>query len=465
MSLELNFFGAARNVTGSRILLKTNTAKILVDCGVHQERSLRDRDWAPFPVSPATIGAVLLTHAHLDHCGYLPRLIAHGFKGPVFATPATCEIAKIVLLDSAHIQEEDALRKRKRHRKQKRKSPYGYEPLYTTRDAEKAIEHFSPVSYHELTDILPGIQAKWHDAGHILGSGSIEIQVSDSEGMKRILFSGDIGRNNTPILRDPEPAIQSDIIVIESTYGDRQHGPEAEIASILKDVINQTVQSRGNIIIPSFAIGRTQELLYHLNALLEENLIPPLPVFVDSPMAIRVTEVFTHFPQIFDDEMSAYLNRGESPFDSRCLYMTRTTAQSKAINSVRGSAVIIAGSGMCTGGRIKHHLVHNISDSKNTILFPGYQAHGTLGRHILEGAKEIRLFGSHFPVRANIVRIPGLSAHADSIELESWITKGKDADVFVVHGEENSAFAFADQLRANRNLRVRVPDYLDRTKF
>ncbi|MCK5675560.1 MAG: MBL fold metallo-hydrolase [Verrucomicrobia bacterium] len=461
MEIKLNFFGAAKNVTGSCYFIETNGVRLLVDCGLYQERDLKPRNWADFPVPPSTIDAVLLTHAHLDHCGRLPKLVKEGFKGKIFATSATADIANIIMLDSAHIQEEDIKHKMKRHQRSGKKSPFPYEPLYTTEDAEKANSLFVKAAYDTKIEIGNGITAEFRDAGHVFGSSMIRLAVEQGGETRTILFSGDVGRWDLPIMRDPSQFEQADYVLIESTYGDRVHGEVASIPGELERIINETHQAGGNIIIPSFSLERTQELLYHLNNLLNEDRIPHLPAFVDSPMAIKITEVFKKHPELFDDETMALLNAGDHPCDFPGLTMSRTVDQSKAIKDTSGTAIIIAGSGMCTGGRVKHHLKANIARPESTILFVGYQAFGTLGRHILEKPESIRIFGEEYLLKARVEKISGFSAHADQNELHRWISslKTPPRKLFVTHGEAKAAEAFRDFLSEKTGWDCVVPEY------
>ena len=465
--LKLSFLGASRNVTGSRYLLQAGDLNILVECGIYQERQLRGRNWDPFPVDPSTINAVLLTHAHLDHCGLLPKLVREGFAGRIHCTPATAEIAKIVLLDSAHIQEEDAAYKKKRHRKEGRTGPYPVEPLYTTRHAQTCNSHFSPTPYMQPVTLGEGVEAVFYDAGHILGSAMICIKITHDGESRSILFSGDLGRTDMPIIEDPTRMNLADYVLIESTYGDRVHDAPPDIQGALADVINATNAAGGNVLIPAFSIERSQDLLYHLSALLRAKRIPKLRIFLDSPMAINVTKVFESHPEMFDEEMRELLRRKASPFHMKNLKMTRTAKESKQINTTRGTNIIIAGSGMCTGGRIKHHLANNISDERTTVIFVGYQAHGTLGRHIVDGADEVRIHGQKHAVRARIERLHGFSAHADRDDLTKWITGLKESPrgVFVVHGEESAALAFGEHLRKETSWNVSVPAYKDEVEL
>jgi metallo-beta-lactamase family protein len=463
MSIKLKFLGAAQNVTGSRHLLEANGTKVLVDCGLYQERQFRERNWEPFTCPPESLDAVLLTHAHLDHCGLLPKLVKEGFKGRIYCTPATSEIAQIILLDSAHIQEEDAKYKLKRHKREGRKGPHPVEPLYTTAEAEACFPQFSTVKYKQPVKIGDGVEATFCDAGHVLGSSIIRVKVSQDGQDRTVIFSGDIGRPDRPIVHDPSIVEQADYVLVESTYGDRVHeGPE-DTKKMIADVINSTKQAGGNIIVPSFALERSQELLYYINELLLEKAIPQLQVFLDSPMASRITKVFQNHRELYDEEMTEFMRRNKSPFEFPGLKMAGTSDESKAINHIRGTIMVIAGSGMCTGGRIKHHLVNNITRPENTIMFVGYQAVGTLGRRIVNGEKEVRILGQEYPVIARIAKINGFSAHADKEELFEWLSglKKPPRKLFVVHGEAESANKFSDYIREKTGWEVTVPAYQD----
>ncbi|MHC4645206.1 MAG: MBL fold metallo-hydrolase RNA specificity domain-containing protein [Planctomycetota bacterium] len=463
MEMKLRFLGAAQNVTGSRHMLEANGVRILVDCGLYQERQFRERNWDQFAVPPAGIDAVLLTHAHLDHCGLLPKLVREGFKGKIYCTPATAEIAKIILLDSAHLQEEDAEYKQRRHKREGRKGPFPEVPLYTTADAEACFPLFSPVGYRQAIPLGDGVEATLYDAGHVLGSSIIRAKVRQNGRERIIIFSGDMGRPDRPIVCDPTVFDEADYVLIESTYGDRVHEDTQDVKKAIGDVINSTKKNGGNIIVPSFALERAQEVLYYINELLLEDAIPRLMVFLDSPMAARITKVFQNHPEMFDREMKEFIRQNESPFDFPGLKIVSATKESKAINHIRGTIMVIAGSGMCTGGRVKHHLVNNITRPTCTIMFVGYQAIGTLGRLIVDGKKEVRILGQEYPVKANVVRVRGFSAHADRDELFAWLSKLKKAPrrLFVVHGEAESAHGFADFVRQKTDWQVSVPDYMD----
>ncbi len=461
MNIKLMFFGAAQNVTGSCYLVEAGGTRILVDCGLYQERDLKARNWDPFPVPPATIDAVLLTHAHLDHCGRLPKLVKDGFHGKIFCTPATAEIAQIIMKDSAFLQEEDIKHKKARHEKAGKTSPFPYTPLYTQADVEQTVPLLTPVGYKTSVPVAAGMTAVFREAGHIFGSASIKLTVGKDSDARSILFSGDVGRWNMPIINDPDPFDEADYVLTEATYGDRTHGEMKDIPGELARIVNETNKAGGNIVIPSFAVERTQELLYHLNGLLRENRIPHLFTFVDSPMAIRVTEIFKKHAELFDEETRDLLRKGRHLCDLPGLTMSNTVDQSKAINHIKGTVLIIAGSGMCTGGRIKHHLKNNISRPESTILFVGYQAVGTLGHLILDGTDPIRIFGEEHDVKARIEKISGFSAHADQSELLRWITSLKKAPrrVFITHGEPAAANAYKKLLTEKTGWNVMVPEY------
>jgi len=464
MSIQLQFLGATQNVTGSSHLLEIDKHRILVDCGLYQEREFRVRNWNPFPVNPQTIDTVLLTHAHLDHCGLLPKLVKEGFKGKILCTPPTQQITRILLFDSAHIQEEDAEFKKRRHIREGRKGPYPEVPLYTENEVKKVIPLFEPVEYENPVNISKSVRVSFHDAGHILGSSMIKIKINSDDIKRTIIFSGDIGRWNKPIIRDPTVFEEADYVIMESTYGNRFHENIATTTEMLKEVVKVTEKKGGNLIIPSFALERTQELLYYLSEFLSKNQIPHLLTFVDSPMAIDITEVFNHYPEYFDKEMLDRIQHRDIPFYWTTLKLTRSVGESKAINHIKASCIIIAGSGMCTGGRIKHHLVNNISRPESTILFVGYQAKGTLGREIIEGSKKVRILGQTYPVKARIVKINGFSAHADQNELLKWLSSFKSSlrHLFVVHGEQEVALKFARLVRINNGWNVSVPQYLEK---
>ncbi len=463
MTALISFLGAARCVTGSRYLVEADGTRVLVDCGMHQERAHRERDWGPFPVRPDTIQAVLLTHAHLDHSGLLPKLAREGFRGPIYCTPATREIVQIILLDAASLQEEDAEFKANRHKREGRKVKYPEVPLYTEFDARACFDQLTAVEYAQPIALGPNAEAAFFDAGHTLGSAELRLKVRDGGDERTIVFSGDLGPPGKPILRDPTAFDEADYVVVESTYGDSLHESEAETVAKLAEAINWTARAGGNILVPSFALERSQEVLYYLNRLLMKNAIPHLAVFLDSPMAVSITELFEQHPELFDEETRKLVSTGRSPFDFAGLHLVRTVDESKAINHIAGTVVIIAGSGMCTGGRIKHHLVTNISRSNSSVLFVGYQASGTLGREIVQGSPEVRILGQDYEVKARIVQFTGFSGHADQKQLLDWLGHLKKAPrtVFVTHGEESTAERFAGLVAAKSGWKATVPEYGD----
>jgi metallo-beta-lactamase family protein len=461
MDINLTFMGAARGVTGSRYLLETGNFKFLVDCGLYQERRFLYRNWEPFRTSPRELNAVLLTHAHLDHCGLLPKLYKDGFRGRVICTPATADITRIILLDSAKLHEEDAAYKKKRHQREGRQGPYPEVPLYTIADAEATLPLFETVDYNETLEVSDGIEATFYDAGHVLGSAMIKLRFSRDGEKRSIVFSGDIGRWDRPMLEDPKVFRYTDYIVMESTYGDREHEDSDEIGDELEEIVKAAFQTGGNIIVPSFALQRAQEIMYYLNILRMENRIPEMNVYLDSPMAIKITEVFKRYHELFDREMKQLLKNRQSPFDFSGLKMVETVDESKTLNYLKGTNMIIAGSGMCTGGRIKHHLINNISRPECTILFIGYQAEGTLGRYIIDGAKSVRIHGQTHPVRARIAQIHGFSAHADRDDLMKWLSKlaAEPRHIYITHGEKSAAAAFSRYLEEKTGLETSVPAY------
>jgi metallo-beta-lactamase family protein len=463
MKIKLTFLGGAQSVTGSQYLVEANNTRFLVDCGLYQERQYLERNWALFPIPLKSLSAILLTHAHLDHCGLVPKLVKEGFRHPIYCTAPTAEIAEITLMDAAKLQLEDAEYKRKRHEREGRKGPYPEMPLYTPEDASASFPLFSPVAYKKSFSIGDGIEVTFYDAGHVLGSAMIEVRIKQGGEKRTIIFPGDIGRWDKPILCDPTVFEKADYVLVESTYGDRVLDSPDESARGLADIINKTMNNKGNIVIPSFALERTQEVLYYLNKLLLEDSIPHIMVFVDSPMAVSITDVFEHHPEVFDKDMLKLIQQEKSPFRFRGLKLVRTIDESKSINHIVGTIIIIAGSGMCTGGRIKHHLVTNISRPESTILFVGYQAEGTLGRQIVDGATEVRILGQSHSVQASIVQLNGFSAHADQNQLLRWLSGFKEAPrrLIVTHGEKEVAQRFADLAQKKTGWDILSPKYHD----
>ncbi len=445
--MRLSFLGAAHEVTGSCHFIEACGKKILVDCGMQQGQ---DDDTQELPVVPADIDYLFLTHAHIDHSGKLPLLSKMGFNGKIFTTVATGELCSIMLQDSAHIQEFEAEWK---NRKRQRAGEDLYEPLYTIEDAQRIMKRFVTFEYNQIISVCDGIKIRFIDVGHLLGSASIEVWIEEEDVSKKLVFSGDIGNLNQPLIRDPQYITEADYVVMESTYGDRNHGPAPDYVQELADIIKETFDRGGNVVIPSFAVGRTQELLYFLRDIVNNNRIPgysEIPVYVDSPLAVEATNVFNkNVKGYFDEEAMSLINQGINPITFPGLKISVTSDESKAINFDSRSKVIISASGMCDAGRIRHHLKHNLWRAESTIVFVGFQAIGTLGRSLLEGTKTVKLFGESITVNANIVRLHGISGHADQAGLLRWLSafKNKPERVFVVHGEASICDSFAALLQ------------------
>ncbi|MGN6227142.1 MAG: MBL fold metallo-hydrolase RNA specificity domain-containing protein [Dyella sp.] len=426
--------GAAKQVTGSCHLVRFGTLSVLVDCGLFQGSDEEERANAEsFGFEPASVDVLLLTHAHLDHCGRIPKLVREGFRGRILATSATRDLARVVLLDAAGLQEEEA---RRAQRSGRRRDEAASAPLYTLDDALHALDYFaSPVAYGEIVPLAPGVQAQFLDAGHILGSASILLTLDDGEQVRRIVFSGDQGNPGRPLLRDPVPAPAADYVVMETTYGNRPHRSLPDTVDELYQAIRETVARHGNVIIPTFALERAQEILYYLHRGIRDGHIPAhTSVFLDSPMAISATEIFRRHPECFDDGFRQELQHGD-PFAMPNLHFARETAESMAINRMEGGAVILAGSGMCNGGRVRHHLKHNLWRERCSVVFVGYAAHGTLARRIVDGAESVRIFNEEIRVRAQIWTINGFSAHADQAALLHWLGHSPRRKVLLVHGD------------------------------
>jgi metallo-beta-lactamase family protein len=452
---SLTFLGAAGTVTGSKHLLDLGDRRILIDCGLFQGlKELRNRNWGAFPIDPARIDAVVLTHAHLDHCGYLPRLVAQGFRGRVFCTAGTRDLCSLVLPDSARIQEEDARRaNRKRYSKH---SPAL--PLYTDADAARALERLQPVGYDRPVPVAPGIEVDFINAGHLLGSAYARVKA----GGRTILFGGDLGRYGRPVLPDPMPVTEADILLVESTYGDRVHEPD-EDGEPLTRIVTGVAARGGRLIIPSFAIGRVQEVLYWLKRLEDQRRIPVLPVYVDSPMAAAALRFYASRLSELDEDIRPAA-RGMKAFYTTRMVTVASVQESKDLTASRAPAIVIASSGMATGGRVLHHLAAALPDPRNTVLFVGFQAAGTRGRALCDGAKQVKLHGQFVPVAARIERIDSMSAHADSGEIMRWLAgfARPPSMTYLVHGEPGPLQALAARITAERQWPAHVAKYLER---
>ena len=440
--MKLTFQGAAGTVTGSLHQLEVAGGKCLLDCGMYQgRRKEAERRNRNFPFDASSVDAVVLSHAHIDHSGRLPLLVKNGFHGPIYATLATIDLCQAMLRDTAHIAESDAeFVNRHLHEAEP------VEPLYTMEDAEATMPLFRPVEYRTPTDIGPGLKMESYDAGHILGSSSIVL----TEGDLRLAFSGDVGRPGLPIIRDPEPLPPVDYLIMESTYGGRTHQQAGEALAKLETVVKETIGRGGRLIVPAFAVGRTQQLVLLLHQLINEGRIPSVPMFVDSPLAVNVTEVFRAHPECFDEETKKYLENGGDPFGFKRLTYIHDVNESKKLNDWRGPFIVISPSGMCEAGRVLHHLRNNVGDARNTVLLTGYQAENTLGRKLKEGMKLVKIFGIPTEVRAQVESLDELSGHADTGELLAWMKPmtPRLRRVFLVHGEPQEAGALAGAIRA-----------------
>ena len=452
--MKLTFLGAAGEVTGSCTLVECGTLRFLVDCGMFQGGAdTRAKNRAPFAFDPKTIDFVLLTHAHIDHSGLLPRLVAEGCRGPIYATAATCDLVEVMLMDSAHIQEKEAQwsREARRHgRGHDNGDGNGNgEPLYNAVQAQLALKQLRAVEYGREVKPAAGVRCVYRDAGHILGSAIIEVWIGADGTTRKLVFSGDIGSPARPIVRDPAPIIDADVLVVESTYGNRQHRSMDETLAELEHAVNDTLERKGgNVIVPAFAVGRTQDLLYLLTDMHRRGRIPDLDIYVDSPMAMKATEITLRHTEILDRETAALLAQMRQGGKGPRIHFIQDVEESTGLQRIERGAVIISASGMCEAGRIKHHLRHNLDRPESTILITGFQAAGTLGRRLVDGAKEVRIFGIPVPVRADIYTINGLSAHADQSGLLGWLRHFKRApDTYVVHGEPEAADALAQAVR------------------
>ena len=467
--MKITFLGATKIVTGSNFLVEAAGKKFLVDCGLYQGKAeLEEQNYREFDYNPAEIDFMLLTHAHIDHSGRIPKLYNDGFKGPIYAHKATCDLCQIMLPDSGHIQEMEAEWKNK---KRIRKGQPTRGPLYTAEDALKCMEIFVPVNYDEIIEITPEIHIRFNDAGHMLGSSTIEIWAKEDGKETKAVFSGDLGNNDIPLLSEPTMIDNCDYLVMESTYGSRLHIRNDQKAELFLKIVSETIDNGGTVVIPSFAVGRTQEILYEINKIKENRhdeeflreyrTLMKVPVYVDSPLAISATQVFKENMDLFEDEVKEEMERGNNPLEFPGLKFTQTADESKALNESNEPSIIISASGMCDVGRIKHHLKHNIWNPKSTILFVGYQAPGTLGYEIVNGAKKVTIFGEEFAVNARIEYIEGYSGHADQEWLMNFVYSfyNKPKHIFLVHGEEESQEVLRNKILENTGIGVTIPEY------
>ena len=467
--MKITFLGATKIVTGSNFLVEAAGKKFLVDCGLYQGKAeLEEQNYREFDYNPAEIDFMLLTHAHIDHSGRIPKLYNDGFKGPIYAHKATCDLCQIMLPDSGHIQEMEAEWKNK---KRIRKGQPTRGPLYTAEDALKCMEIFVPVKYDEIIQVSENIYVRFNDAGHMLGSSTIEIWAKEDGKETKAVFSGDLGNNDIPLLSEPTMIDNCDYLVMESTYGSRLHIRNDQKAELFLKIVSETIDNGGTVVIPSFAVGRTQEILYEINKIKENKhdeeflreyrTLMKVPVYVDSPLAISATQVFKENMDLFEDEVKEEMERGNNPLEFPGLKFTQTADESKALNESDEPSIIISASGMCDVGRIKHHLKHNIWNPKSTILFVGYQAPGTLGYEIVNGAKKVTIFGEEFAVNARIEYIEGYSGHADQEWLMNFVYSfyNKPKHIFLVHGEEESQEVLRNKILENTGIGVTIPEY------
>jgi metallo-beta-lactamase family protein len=458
--MQIQFFRAVRQVTGSMHLLTVSGKRILLDCGLFQGRRQEAQEKnTRFPIDPASIDALVLSHAHIDHSGNIPQLVKLGFRGDIFCTHATRDLASIMLRDAAHIQEADAKFLNKRNRNH---GAPAVEPIYTMADAERALNQFVSVAYGRTFKVTPDVQASLFDAGHILGSAIVQLDARENGNARRIVFTGDLGRANLPIIRDPVQVPTADVYVTESTYGNKTHDPVENMKQELLSVVRDTVNRGGRIVIPSFSVGRTQELVYFLHELFNERALPEIPIFVDSPLSVNATEVFRMHPDCYDEETRReFLDKAENPFGFGRLRYVKTAEESKRLNDVREPCVILSASGMAETGRILHHLAHSVTDPKNTVLIVSFMAANTLGRRIVERQPVLRIFGEDLPLKAQVSVLNGFSAHADREGLLAYfggLDKNRLQQVFVVHGETEQSEALVEGIKGKGMDRVMIPE-------
>ncbi|PVV10768.1 MAG: MBL fold metallo-hydrolase [gamma proteobacterium symbiont of Ctena orbiculata] len=459
--MQIEFYGATSGITGSCHILRANGETILLDCGLIQgRREEMEKNHRPFPFSPDEISAVVLSHGHIDHSGRIPLLVKQGYQGPIYAQNATMELCDILLQDSAFLQEKDAQYENKWR---KRKGKPFVEPLYTVPDARDALNNLVGLKYREKREVLPGISIRFQDAGHILGSSSVEVWLNEKGKQRKIVFSGDLGQYDTPILNDPAVIDEADHVIVESTYGNRRHRDRQKTIEEIGEIIRAAAHGKGNLLIPAFSIGRTQEILYYLGKYYDEWDLGRWQVFLDSPMAIRASKVYWEYPHLYDEEATKLRKQINEMPHLRNLKLTESPQESMGINRIKSGAIIISASGMCTGGRIMHHLKHNISRSGAHIMIVGYQAHGTLGRALVDGKSRVKIHGDEYRVKASIHTVGGLSAHADVDDLTRWVGNFRKSSpqMHVVHGEPESKKDLRDLLESELGLKASVPDMGD----
>ena len=462
--MKISFLGATKIVTGSNFLIETKNTKFLIDCGMFQgNKSINRMNYEPFGFDPKKIDFMVLSHAHIDHSGRIPKLVKEGFNGDIYCTKATADLCSIMLPDSGHIQE---MENEWDNRKRKRSGEKLREPLYTVKEAEESLRYFRPVLYDQKIEVNEEIVLRFRDAGHILGSSIIELWIKEDNEEAKLVFSGDLGRKDRPILRDPSLIEETDYLIIESTYGNRLHPPSKDDAKKLISIINTTARRGGNVVIPSFAVERAQDIIYELNKYYteyiknEDQVFLKVPVYIDSPLTVSATEIFLRNPDCFDEESLKLIKIGNNPLDFPNLKFTKTTEESKQLNIIKESKVIISASGMCTAGRIKHHLKHNLWRRESSIVFVGYQAEGTLGRRIKEGEKVVKIFGEEIRVNAEIYSLEGFSGHADRDGLMWWMRsfKNKPKKIFIVHGEEQSTKEISKRIEEELKIKTHIPE-------
>ncbi|MFH1074978.1 MAG: MBL fold metallo-hydrolase [Candidatus Firestonebacteria bacterium] len=465
MSVTVQFLGATRTVTGSKYLLTAEQGKIFVDFGMFRgEENLTQKNYEEFDFNPAEVQYVILTHAHIDHSGLIPRLVNKGFRGKILCTKPTMDLCKIMFLDAAHVE---SIEIEWRNRKRQRAGKTLLQPVYNAQDAAFCMQYFEAVEYNKLKDLKNGFKVRFNDAGHILGSSIIELFTKIDNKEKKLVFSGDLGNEMQEIIKDPEKLELADYLFIESTYGDRLHKGKKETFKEFENAITSANKDKGNIVIPAFAVERTQEIVYELSQMYKKNKLDGFSVYVDSPLAIAATEIFQANSKYFDEETKKLIEKGSNPFSFPSLVYCKRMEDSRALNDLKSNAIIVSASGMCEAGRIKHHLKHNLWREECVIIFTGYQAIGTTGRAIVEGAKTVKIFGEEIAVRAKIFTLGGFSGHADQKGLLRWLSyfKTKKMQVFVVHGEERSALAFANVIRQRKHYKVTVPDLGQKVKL